>query len=131
MNENKLPKPTPADYEKRAGFDKLFKEEKVTNELNSEYLDLMNSFDWGAELIYEGTSVGLKTSLGEVILPPLFEDFRMMTMQELKKGDRDVTQLGGKWGVIIADGTGTWLIKPEFDYIGYPNQVTHVCKDGK
>jgi hypothetical protein len=131
MTEKKLPKPTPAEYEKRAEFNRLFDEGGVSNKLNDEYLDLMNSYDWGTDLIHDGDKVGLKTALGEVILPPLFENFRMLTMQELKKDDKVVAMLNGKWGVIAADGIGTWILPPEFDYIGYPNNITHVCKDGK
>jgi hypothetical protein len=66
----------------------------------------MNSFDWGTEVYRDGSKYGLKTALGEVILPPLFKDFRMMTMQELKKGDR-VAMLNGKWGFINEDNSFT------------------------
>jgi hypothetical protein len=122
MQENKLPRPTPADYLKRKEIEKADQDA---------WVDIMNSFDWSHELTKDGELVGLKTALGEVLLPPVFENFKMMTKQELKKGERVVTQQGGKWGVIIADGTGTWLIKPEYDYIGYPNDITHVCKSDK
>jgi hypothetical protein len=122
MEEIKLPRPTPADYLKRKEIEKTDQDA---------WVDIMNSFDWSHELTKAGELVGLKTALGEVLLPPLFENFTMMTKQELKKGDRVVTQQGGKWGVILADGTGTWLAKPEYDYIGYPNDITHVRRNGK
>ena len=127
----KLPRPTLADYEKREELREKIRNGTGGAGIHDKEMELLNSFDWSHELYSEGDLYGLKTALGQVLLPPLFENFRMMTIQELKNGDRVVTQQGGKWGVIIVDGTGTWLIKPEYDYIGYPNDVTHVCKDGK
>jgi hypothetical protein len=127
----KLPRPTPADYKKREDILKMMKEGTGGPGIQDKELNLLNSFDWSHELTQDGELYGLKTALGEVLLPPLFENFTMMTNQELKKGDRVVTQQGGKWGVLLVDGKGTWIIKPEYDYIGYPNDVTHVCKNGK
>lgn len=124
----KLPRPTTSDYKRREEIEKGNHEGQS---YESAWMEIMNSFDWSHELYADGDLYGLKTALGEVLLPPLFENFTMMTKQELKKGDRVVTQQGGKWGVIIADGTGSWLVKPEYDYIGYPNDVTHVRKNGK
>jgi hypothetical protein len=111
--------------------EKMDRQADLTSEMNNEELAFINSIDWGAELITEGKKVGLKTAPWVLLLPPLFEDFQMMTNQEIKNGDRVVTQQGGKWGVIIADGTGTWIIKPEYEYIGYPNNLTDVRKYGK
>ena len=126
-----LPRPGRAEYQMREDYRNMIKAGAGPADIHHRLDDLLSSFDWSHELTKEGELYGLKNALGEVLLPPLFENFTMMTKQELKIGDRVVTQLGGKWGVIIADGKGTWLIKPEYDYIGYPNDVTHVCKDGK
>jgi hypothetical protein len=131
MDCKKLPKPSPSDYERRAEYDRMFEKGSVSDELNSEYLELMNSFDWGADLVHDGDKVGLRTALGEILVLPVYEDFQMLTMHELKKGSRVVASQNGKWGVLICDGAGSWLIEPGFDYIGYPNNFTHVCKDGK
>jgi hypothetical protein len=65
------------------------------------------------------------------MLAPVFEDMKLLSQHDIKKGDRIVVQQNGKWGVILADGIGTWLVQPEYDYVGYPNTITHVCKDGK
>ena len=46
------------------------------------------------------------------------------------KGVRVVVEVNGKFGVVIADGIGTCLIEPEYDFIGYPNDIVHVCKNG-
>jgi hypothetical protein len=98
---------------------------------DQDVLDVLNSFARETKIINEGDKIGLKTYKGEVILPPQVEDLYKLTQAELEKGDRVVAKLNGKWGVILADGIGTWLIKPEFDYIGFPNELTHVCKGGK
>jgi len=124
MESSNLPRPTQADYEKLL---KLEKNDKWTDE----YLDWLNRFDWSTALFKEKGKYGLKTALGEVLLPVAFEDFMMLTSQMLKKGDLVVTQQNGLWGVIIADGMGTWQVEPSYDYVGYPNTLTHVCRDGK
>ena len=129
MENIKKPKPTPADFEKRRLYNTKFQEGIVTDEENFDYLDFMNSIDWSPELFEENGKCGLKTALGEMILPPVYDD--MSLPYEVNKGDRIVALKDGKCGIVIADTKGTWLIKPEFDYIGYPNTLTHVCKDGK
>lgn len=129
MEDIKKSKPTPADFEKRRLFTKRFNESSVTDEENFDYLDFMNSIDWSAETFEEEGLCGLKTSLGEMVLPPVFEV--VCPTYEVNNGDRIVVMQNKKWGVVIADTKGTWLIQPEFDYIGYPNALTQVCKDGK
>jgi hypothetical protein len=50
----------------------------------------------------------------------------------LKIGDRVVTELDNKWGIITLDGnSGTWVVEPEYDYIGYPNSITMFRKADK
>lgn len=94
-------------------------------------MDLMNAFDWSTEAFGEGKKWGLKNPLGEVIVKPLFEDFMMLSSSELEIGDKVVAMKDGFWGVIFIDGTGSWLIEPEYDFIGYPNIITHVRKGDK
>lgn len=115
-----LPKPTPADYKKREELEKK-------DFAGEEHNDFMAAFDWETELIEKDGKYGLRTALGEIIVPPAFEDFMLLRPAELKNGDRVVTQYNGKWGVLIADGKGTWLVEPAYDYIGYPNDLAPVC----
>lgn len=126
MNENKLPKPSAADLLR------LQELEKEQNEVgwSNVYVDLWNSFDWSPELIMEGDKCGLKNAFGEMILPVEFEDVKLLSSTLVETGDRVVVMKNGKWGVALADLNGTWLVKPEFDYIGYPNDITHLKKDG-
>ena len=131
MKSKKLPNP---DKRKHNNTEE-FKEETVDDNFHvitdQDVLDVLNSFARETKIITEGNKMGLKTYKGEIILPPQVEDLYKLTQAELEIGDRVVAKLNGKWGVILADGIGTWLIKPEFDYIGFPNRLTHVCKGGK
>ncbi len=126
MENEKLPKPSPADLQRLREL-----EQQEDGNWSTEYEELWNAFDWKPELILEGGKCGLKSLLGELILPVNFEDVKLLSATIVEKGDRIVAQQNGKWGVVLADGDGTWLVKPEFDYIGYPNNITHVQKDGK
>ena len=122
----KLPRPTRADYEKRKKL-----EERDKDGWSDELVDLMNAFDWTTRSFGKGKKWGLKNPLGEVILEPGYENFMMLTPSDLKTGDRVVAMKNGLWGVLLIDGPGTWLIEPEYDYIGYPNDITHVRKGNK
>ena len=124
MEASKLPRPTQAQY------DRLLQLENE-KQFNDEFMELSNSFDWSAQTFEENGRYGLKSAVGEVLLPANFEDFMTMTGDVLRKGNRIVTQQNGKWGIILADGTGTWTIEPQYDYIGYPHHLTAVCKDDK
>lgn len=116
----KKPKPTPADYKKREELERK-------DFAGVEHNEFMAAFDWETELFEKDGKYGLRTALGEEIVPPAFEDFRLLRPAELEHGDRVVAQHNGKWGVLIADGRGAWLVEPEYDYIGYPNNLAPAC----
>ncbi len=120
----RLPRPTQADYEKLLQLEQ-------NDDSDDEYLDWHNRFDWSAEVFEENGKHGLKSALGELLLPAVYDDFMMLTSESLNKGDLVVTQQDGLWGVIVADGKGTWLVEPIYNYIGYPNPITNVCKGKK
>lgn len=135
LPQAKLPRPGPAEYAKRAELERRL-QDSWSEKINSEYMGFMNAFDWDTDVIMRKGRYGLKTALGEIILPPLFENLKLLSSRrgkagELKKGDRVVACMNGKWGVLAADGKGTWIIEPEYDYIGFPNNITHFLKDGK
>ena len=117
-----LPIPKEADYKRREEIIKKF------GKGSEEHMEILTSFNWQTQLFQEGEKYGLKTPLGEVILDAGYEDFKMMTSEELKKGDRVVAQQNGMWGVLIAGTPGTWIIEPEYDNIGYPNNITFLVK---
>ena len=120
MTNRNLPRPTRQDY------DKLLQLEKRHN-WSDRHIDWLNSFDWSAEAFEENGRRGLKSAIGDILLPAEFEDFKLLTGAVLHHGDRITTKQGGLWGVIIADGKGTWLVEPRYDYIGYPNTLTQAC----
>lgn len=125
-NERNLPRPTEAEYQKREALEK-----RNENGWDDDYLDIMNAYDWSTEIFGSGKNWGLKNALGKVILEPSYEDFQMLSHSELKAGDWVVAQKNEKWGVLKIDGPGTWKVEPEYDYIGYPNNLTAVCRNNK
>lgn len=135
MEEVKKPKATQADFENREEIVTKLREQ-WSDELNIEYLDMMNSLDWDTEIIRDGEKCGLRNWRGETLLPPVFDDFGLSTgtagnYREMYKGERVSAMKDGKWGVVEADGTGTWIVDPVYDWIGYPNDLTHVSFNGK
>lgn len=122
MEEEKRPKPSVENYNRFRELEKQME----PGEWNEEWMELYDAYDWSPELVKEGDKVGLKNLLGEVILPTEFENLKLVANTIVEKGDRIVAIQEGKWGVVIADGTGSWLVKPEYDYIGYPNDITNV-----
>jgi len=131
MGNEKLLKPTLANYQKRDAYNQMQSDGNHSDELVFEQLDFLNSIDWGGELFLDGELCGLKNALGEVMLAPVFENMKLLSQKDIKKDDWIVAMQNGKWGVVLADGIGTWLVQPEYDTIGYPNNLTYVCKDGK
>lgn len=135
MEETKKTKATPADFENREKLTATLKE-KWSDEVNDELMRMMNSLDWDTEIIYDGDKCGLKNWKGEILLPPVFEDFGLLTgssgkYREMYSGEKVSAKKDGKWGVVIADGNGMWAVDPVYDSIGYPRGLTYVCLGGK
>ena len=135
MEEKQKPKATPADFEKREKLTVMLNE-KLTGEVEDELLQMMNSLDWDTEIICEENKYELMNWRGEILLPPVFDDFRLLTglagkYREMYRGARVTAMKDGKWGVLVADGTGTWIVDPVYDCIGYPKDLTYVCIEGK
>src|SRR5690554_658719 len=114
-------KPTIKDAEM---IEQLFEQDKI-----DEGIELKQKFDWSSELIEKDGKYGLKNCVGELLAPCLFEDFKVLGGVFLKQTDRVVAQQGGKWGVLQADGSGAWLVQPEYDYISFPNRLVAVKKE--
>lgn len=127
MTEEKRPKPTAEEVIRLKKLEERIKD----GSWDDEYAELFDSRDWSPEFIYEDNLMGLKTAFEEIILPPVFEDIRLLTQTIMEPGDRVAVKQNGKWGVVVADGKGTWICEPEFDDIGYPNVITYVRKGNK
>ena len=131
MEEIIKPKATPADFENREKLTAALNE-KWSEEGNDELMRMMNSLDWDTEIIYDGNKCGLRNWRGEILLPPVFEDFGLLTggagkYREMYVGEMVSAKKDGKWGVVVADGTGKWIVDPVYDSIGYPQGLTYVC----
>jgi hypothetical protein len=127
MEDKKRPKPSKEQYLRFKELEKHME----PGEWNAEWMELYDACDWSPELIKEEEKCGLRTALGEEILPVAYDNIKLMESTMVEKGERVVVVQEDKWGVAIADGSGTWLVEPEFDYIGYPNDVTAVKKGDK
>jgi hypothetical protein len=127
MEDELRPKPSPEEYHR---FKELEKQMEP-GEWNDEWMELYDARDWSPEIFKDGDKCGLKSALGEVILPAEYDNVKLLDSTIVENGDRVVAIQNGMWGVVIADGKGTWIVQPEFDYIGYPNDVTAVKKGDK
>jgi hypothetical protein len=130
--ENNKQKPTLADYQKRSEYSQILSEEnKLNTDLRDEYLNFVNAIDWSSEIFTEGDLCGLKNALGDIILKPKYEDIKVFLQFETTKGNWVAAKQNEKWGIAVVDGEGSWLIEPQFDYIGLPNKFMPVYKDEK
>ncbi len=127
MEDEKRPRPGPKEYQR---FREL-EQQMEPGEWNEEWMELYDAYNWSPELIKAGDKCGLKSLLGEVILPAEYDNVKLIDSTIVEKGDRIVAVQNSKWGVVIADGKGTWIVEPEFDFIGYPNDITSVQKGDK
>lgn len=123
---NTLPKPTAAILEQRKMLEK-----QDGKAAHYELLNLMNSYDWSCEVFEENGKYGLKSCIGKVLLPAKFDNFKALANVHVNEGQKMVAMQDGKYGILLADGVGEWIVAPEFDEIGYPNIITSVYKDGK
>jgi len=135
MKKEQKTRATQADFEKREALTATLRKE-WSKKVNDELMNLMNSLDWDTEIIYDGEKCGLRNWRGEILLPPVFEDFGLLTgssgkYREMYRGEKVSAKKDGKWGVVIADGTGIWIVDPVYDSIGYPSNLTYVCLNGK
>jgi len=131
MENQKAPRPTTEKYRE---FRELKKQSKTLNRedrIHSLIFDMISEYDMSTEVFQSGEKWGLKNPIGEVILQPLYDNFMRLTSQDLDTDDLVVAELNDKWGVLRIDGEGSWVIEPEYDYIGYPNPITHVRKGDK
>ena len=117
-NENTLPRPTQEEYEE---YKQLESEGRL-----DELIELHNQYDWSAEVFEENGFYGLKSCLGELLIPAKFQDFKLLSAENVSRGNKVVAYDNFKLGIIRADGFGDWLVKPEYDAIGYPNALTSV-----
>ena len=81
------------------------------------------------ETFTENGLKGIRTEEGTILLPALFDDILETSL--LQAGDLLAVKQNGLWGIARADGEGTWVHQPHFDYVGFVSNLTPVRKDGK
>lgn len=116
-----LLKPTKEDYLKKQHIDFDSEEDLV----------FVNRFNWSPEVYEVNGKKGLKNCIGEVLTDAVYDDFYNLPNFDISLHDKVVAVVNNKCGVVLLDGKGTWLVQPEYDYIGYPNQITYMKKEGK
>ena len=118
----KLPRPTVEEYTMM----------QALNTDSNQYLEVMNAFDWSVAIYEENGKYGLVNCLDELLLLPLFDNFRLLSSKPLVPGNKVVAKQNGLWGIIKLDGElGEWMIEPIYEYISYPNTITACYKDKK
>lgn len=115
-------KPTIKDAQK---LEKMFDAGNFT-----EASEFKKKFDWKTKITGEKGAYGLVNCFGEQIAPNAFDAFEFIEEEYHLKDTRIVAQKNGKWGVLIADGSGQWLLEPEYDWVSYPHDIVTVDKDG-
>ena len=115
--------PTKSDYNKYL---------EISNESNwtDENIDFVNQFDFDTKTFEENGQTGLKNCINEIIIPAKYEDFLILSQHVYKTGSKVATMSKGKWGILTI-GNEKWILKPEYDYVGFPNNIIYVVKDEK
>ena len=108
-----------------------FKEINNKDHMTDDDIDFLNTYNWNSDTFEENGAYGLKNCIGEVLVPPIFEDYLLLSYHDYKKGSKVVVMKNSKWGLIKIGEENKWILEPEFDYIGYPNNITYVVKDKK
>ena len=94
--------------------------------------DFYNTYDLENQVYEENSKFGLVNCTGEILVLPLFDDFRLLSSKPLVPGNKVVAQQNSLWGIVKVDGElGEWMIEPTYEYISYPNTIAACYKDKK
>ncbi len=112
-------------------INKLIKSQSQGNSLFdqyiNEYYDLILSYDWRDEVFEENGKKGFKNVKGEVVVPPIYDDFccpEAYTEKVFKVG----AVKDGKVALVKRDGTGEPVTDFEYHYIErIENSVIYAC----
>lgn len=81
-----------------------------------EYYELLESFDWLDVVFEENGKKGLKNIKGEVVIPPIYDDYCILEPY-YKKNLFGGAIIDGKAALVKRDGTGTPITDFEFHHI--------------
>ncbi len=90
--------------------------EKKSMALYQEYYDLMSQYDWIDEIFEENGKKGLKNSMGEIVVPAIYDDFCILESYYNKQRYAGAVK-DGKAGLVRRDGTGTPVTAFEYQRI--------------
>jgi hypothetical protein len=131
MTTSNLPKPNREIWEERQKMEHSLNQ-KWDDVLLESYLEIRNKYNWATALYFEGQKYGLKKWDETVLLPAVFDDFKLLTSSELDFGDRVVAIINNKEGVVlIGQNTWSWVLEPEYDYITYPSDIVALRTNNK
>jgi len=115
MKRMELPKATKKEFAKRTKLVELLQKDD-SDQLNMEYLDLMNSYRWFPEIYEENGNVGIKSILGKILVPPLFDDV-IYSPTQIEYQPVVAAKKSSKWGLITTDGTASEITDFVYDRI--------------
>ena len=92
MPQNNLPRPDQKIHNELETIEKQLNE-NYSEIANDRYLEIMNNYNWSAELFEQNGKYGLKNWDESLLLPAEFEDFRMMSSELNKTCDRIIAQV--------------------------------------
>ena len=115
MNQ-KLPQPTGKEYQKLENYEQRSWEGGLSEMEEEEYLDLLNSFDWSAEIFSKDGKYGIISAGGKLLVPAIYDEF-ICIMRHVEYLKIVVAAKSGKYGLVRADGTGFEITGFTFDYM--------------
>ncbi len=116
MKDHSLPKATEEDFKKKADYHERAKSGLLSDQEHMEYLNFMNSRQWFPEFFDENGKPGIRSVLGKILVPPLYEDLICFT-HTVEYLNVVPARKNGKWGLVAADGSGTEITEFLYDYI--------------
>jgi hypothetical protein len=116
MTEQKLPKATQNEFTKRSSYEEMAKNGNLSWDDESDYLELMNAYDWSAEIFSENGRYGIKSATGVVLVPAEYDEF-ICPMRHVEVLKIVVAAKSGKYGMVRADGSGMEITEFIYDYM--------------
>ena len=123
VDKEKILNADKAAFSKKAKYYELFKNNEMSTD---DYFDFLNKYDWKPETFEEGGKYGLKYSYGKVLIPAILDNITLYSGWGSVDFDVVAGEQNGKWGFVKTDGSGDWLIHPQYDEVGFPNNMTYV-----
>ena len=116
MKNRLLPHASRLQLEEKAAFEQKLNSGTFTEQDDLDYLAFLNSYNWFPELIKKNGKVGIKSLLGRVIIPAIYDNTRCF-LSMVEQQETVAVKKEGKWGLVLTDGIGTPVSEFIFDEI--------------